>query len=65
MRFEYQGIFGVLVLIADIWAIVSTLASQRSTGTKVAWILLVVLLPFLGWLLWLFLGPRQRRAGVS
>lgn len=62
MRFEYTGLFGLLVLIADIWAIVSVIGSDRSTGKKVLWIILVLLLPVLGWLIWLVAGPRARRA---
>lgn len=62
MRFEYTGLFGLLVLIADIWAIVSVIGSDRSTGKKVLWIILVLLLPLLGWLIWLVAGPRARRA---
>ena len=62
MHFEYSGFFGLLILIADIWAIVSTVGSDRSTGKKVLWIILILLLPVLGWLIWLFIGPRARRA---
>lgn len=62
MHFEYNGFFGLLILIADIWAIVSTVGSDRSTGKKVLWIILILLLPVLGWLIWLFVGPRARRA---
>ena len=62
MNFEYSGILGFLILIADIWAIVSTVGSTRPTGTKVLWILLILLLPLLGWLIWLFAGPRANRA---
>lgn len=54
---EY-GIFGLLILILDIWAIVSIAQSSASTGTKVLWIVLVLLLPVLGLILWLLLGPR-------
>ncbi len=62
MRFEYTGIFGFLILVADLWAIISTLSSNRTTGAKVGWILLVIFLPFLGWLIWLFAGPRANKA---
>lgn len=62
MRIEYTGIFGFLILIADLWAIISTLSSNRSTGAKVGWTLLILFLPFLGWLIWLFAGPRANRA---
>jgi len=58
MYFGYSGIFGLLLLIADVYAIVSVIGSQRPTGNKVLWIMLVFLLPFLGWILWYFMGPR-------
>lgn len=57
--FEVGGLFGLIILVADIWAIVSTIGSNRTTGTKVLWILLVVLLPVLGWIIWFFAGPRS------
>ncbi len=60
--FEVGGIFGFLILVADIWAVVSTIGSNRTTGTKVLWILLIVVLPVLGWLIWLFAGPRAAKS---
>jgi len=59
---QYQGIFGLIVLIADVWAIVNIFQSSASTGTKVLWTVLVILLPVLGLILWYFLGPRSGRA---
>ena len=46
--YGYNGIFGILVLIADIWAIVNILQSGAQTDRKVLWTVLVVLLPALG-----------------
>lgn len=60
MHFESYGLWGLIVLIADIWAIVSVLQSSATTGKKVLWILLVFFLPVLGFILWLLLGPRSR-----
>ena len=57
-----QSLWGVLVLIADIWAIVNILQSQADTGKKVIWTVVVILLPVLGFILWFFLGPRTSRA---
>ena len=57
---EVGGIFGLLVLIADVWAIVSIVQSAASTGKKVLWIVLVLLLPVLGLILWFLLGPRGK-----
>lgn len=58
---EFGGIFGLLVLIADIWAIVNVFGSNRGTGAKVLWILFILLFPLLGFLVWLFVGPRSER----
>ncbi len=54
----YHGILGLLILAGDIWAIINIAQSGASNGKKVLWILLVVLLPLLGLILWFFLGPR-------
>jgi succinate dehydrogenase/fumarate reductase cytochrome b subunit len=62
MYYGYNGLFGVLVLIADIWAIVNILQSGASTDRKVLWTVLVVLLPLLGFVIWLFAGPRTGSA---
>lgn len=54
---EY-GLFGILVLIADIYAIYQILVSGASLGSKLVWLLVVLVLPVLGFLAWLIGGPR-------
>jgi succinate dehydrogenase/fumarate reductase cytochrome b subunit len=54
----YNGLFGLLILIGDIWAIINIFQSSASTGKKLLWTILVLLLPLLGLILWFFLGPR-------
>ena len=56
--YEYGGIWGLLVLIADVWAIVNIFQSSDTTGKKVLWTVLVIVLPVLGFILWLIMGPR-------
>ena len=56
------GLFGLLVLIADVWAIVNIIQSGADTGNKVLWIVIVFLLPLLGFILWYFWGPKTGRA---
>jgi len=56
---ETGGIFGILILLADIWAILNIFQSSASTGGKTLWILLVLLLPLLGVIIWYFAGPRE------
>lgn len=58
MEIEVGGILGLIVLILDIWAIVKIVQSGASTGAKVLWILLIILLPVLGLIIWLLLGPK-------
>ena len=58
MDFYFGGIFGILILILDIWAIVNIAQSSASTGAKALWIVLVLLLPVIGLIIWLLLGPR-------
>lgn len=62
MDMQYQGIGGIIVLIADIWAIVNVFQSNADTAKKVIWTVLVILLPVLGFILWFFLGPKTGRA---
>lgn len=61
LEIEIGGIFGLLLLIGDIWAIVNTIQSNASTGSKVLWTVFIILLPFLGLLVWFFAGPRSAR----
>jgi len=62
MDFGFNSLLGVLILIADIWAIMNIFQSSVSNEKKLIWIMAVVLLPLLGLILWYFLGPRNRRA---
>ena len=61
MGIEVVGIFGLLILIADIWAIVNIVQSGATTGSKVVWIVIILLLPVLGLLIWLLAGPKGAR----
>ena len=59
MGIEGIGIGGLLILIADVYAIIKTLGSTTATtGSKVFWIILILLLPLLGVIIWFFAGPR-------
>jgi hypothetical protein len=59
MNMGYGGLFGVLVLVGDIWAIINIFQSSASNGKKLIWTVAVVLLPLLGLILWFLLGPRS------
>jgi hypothetical protein len=61
MNLGYNGLWGILILIADIWAIINILQSSATNEQKLIWVVAVVLLPLLGLILWFFLGPRDGR----
>lgn len=63
MNNSFGGLFGVLILVADIWAVINIFQSSASNEKKLIWIVAVVLLPVLGLLLWFFLGPRANKSG--
>lgn len=56
---EYGGILGIIILALDIYAILKIVQSSTSTGAKVLWILLVLLLPVIGLIIWFFAGPKS------
>jgi hypothetical protein len=59
MDIQVGGFFGLLVLIADVWAIINVFGSSASTGAKVVWTVLILLLPLVGFIIWLIAGPRS------
>ncbi|MDO6590337.1 hypothetical protein DS901_11460 [Loktanella sp. D2R18] len=61
---EYAGIGGLLVLALNIWAIISILGSGATTGSKVLWTLLVLILPVIGFIIWFVAGPRGKAASI-
>lgn len=61
MGLHGNGIFSLLILIADIWAIVNILQSGATTGMKVFWTVIVLLLPVVGLIAWFFFGPKTIR----
>jgi phospholipase D-like protein len=60
--YDRYSLWGLIVLVADIWAIVNILQSGSDTANKVLWTVVVLVLPVLGFILWFFLGPRTGRS---
>ncbi|WP_372779187.1 PLD nuclease N-terminal domain-containing protein [Litorivivens sp.] len=56
------GILGLLILIADIWAILNIAQSRVETINKLIWIVLILVLPVIGLIIWWLAGPREGRA---
>jgi len=61
MRFDNLGIGGLIVLIADIYAIVNVAQSSATPIKKALWIVLVLVMPVLGFIIWWLAGPKSAR----
>ena len=53
------GILGLLVLVLDIVAIVDVLKSSVDTSKKALWIILILILPVVGMVLYFLIGKKQ------
>lgn len=56
---EY-GLLGLVILILDIVAIINILGSSAPASEKLPWIVVILLLPFLGLILWLLVGRKTK-----
>jgi len=61
MGIEVGGISGLILLVLDVWAIIKVSQSSAATGNKVLWVVIILLLPLLGLILWFFLGPKGNK----
>lgn len=50
------GIVGLVILVLDLIAIFNVLNGGKSVGAKLLWILLILLLPLLGMILYFLVG---------
>jgi len=55
------GLLGLIALGLQLWAIISVIGSRASTGAKVLWVLFILVLPIIGFIVWLIAGPRAER----
>ena len=61
MNLNNLGLWGILVLIADIYAIISIAQSSVEPLKKALWIVLILVLPLVGFIIWFLLGPKSGR----
>ncbi|GAB4364022.1 MAG: PLDc N-terminal domain-containing protein [Methylohalobius sp. ZOD2] len=58
MGIEVGGLLGLVLLILDVWAIIKVIQSSAEIGIKVLWVVIILVLPVIGLVLWFFLGPK-------
>lgn len=57
--FPYSGLLGIIILVLDIYAIIRVAQSSAGALSKAIWIVIILLLPVLGLILWWLLGPKK------
>jgi len=57
---DLTGIGGLIILVADIYAIVMVLQSSAKSVEKLIWSLVVFFLPLIGLIVWYFAGPGKK-----
>lgn len=58
MGIQVGGLLGLILLVLDVWAIVKVIGSNASDGKKVLWVVIILILPLIGLILWFLLGPK-------
>ena len=58
---QYLGLWVLLALTLNMWALISVLRSKARLTTRALW-LVILLLPGLGFVAWYLLGPRESAA---
>jgi hypothetical protein len=53
------SLLGLIILVLDIIAIIDLLKNVKETGKKVLWIVLILILPVLGMILYFVLGKKK------
>ncbi|MGM0516099.1 MAG: PLDc N-terminal domain-containing protein [Pseudomonadota bacterium] len=58
LEFQFGGLLGLIILILDIYAIIKVVQSGASAGMKAIWIVVILLLPIIGLIIWALFGPK-------
>lgn len=59
---DYLGLWILIALSLNMWALLSVLRSRAGFMARVIWSLVLIALPGIGFLGWYLFGPRQHVA---
>jgi len=54
-----------LIVLVNLWAVISVFRSDKTVGTKTLWALLIWIFPIIGLVIWGVAGPRGHGPGPS
>ena len=55
----------VVILLVDLWAMVSVFRSDKTVGVKAAWAIGLIIFPMAGLIVWGIAGPRGIKEGPT
>ena len=55
----FGGIFGLIVFVLDVIAIIDCVQRNMDTNKKILWCILIILLPIIGLILYFLLGRSK------
>jgi hypothetical protein len=58
----FHAILGLIILILDIIALVSVLGGTSSAGRKLLWVVIILLFPVIGVIIYFLIGQSPRDA---
>ena len=58
MGSTFNGLIGLIIFALDVWAIISVLKSSADVSIKIIWVLVILILPLLGLVIWAIAGPK-------
>jgi Phospholipase_D-nuclease N-terminal len=53
-------IIGIIELLLVIWALIGILQSSAAPVEKLIWVLIILIIPLVGFLLWYLIGPGSK-----
>ena len=64
MQFSlFNGLLGLILFALDVWAIASVINSNAERGSKIIWVIVIAILPFVGLIAWWLMGPKANYQG--
>ena len=65
LGFLIAGVFGLACLAFWLWMLIHSITNKGlSDGEKIAWVLVIIFLPFIGSILYFFIGRPKGRASI-
>lgn len=56
----YYDLIGIITLLLTIWALIGILTSGVQPLEKLIWVLVVIIMPIVGFVLWYLIGPGKK-----